>query len=417
MDKNSYPLVVVYNGRDHYVPTKLTTPVHYYEWKTQKELAPILSAGLLVLEEMDLKFLSQEQVDACNELEACIVKHLPTLSPQVNAAHHAMVARAPGSRGPSFSHQPSALKVPPPPAQPPSSSGTTSATPQPAEETQPPPGSQEKRQGRAKYICDICGATKSRKPALVGHMWSAHQMGDPIVCNIAPCVEHSFSTQSSLKKHVKTVHNKIYRWKCPDCYWGSDDKQEYITHRKRKHKMSMRNKQTKEKRVFRCSKCLKKFDGPNLLRKHKKRGTCMVQKKHQCETCLKFYITPASRDAHIKQHHTPGAKTWVCSICARVCNSLSAHLNHALWHRGLTALHRARLIRQRRVQTDAMKQTSAHIAKKLPHLSKKPRKPVPPKVPKRAAQVPATDVTQSAPPKIILRRSPRKKPAKKGSKK
>ena len=96
MQKNAYPLVVCYNGRDHYVPTKPTTYHAYYKWKTEKELAPILSAGLIVIEEMDLQFLSDEQKQACNEIEACIVKHLLTLSQQVNAAHHAMVARAPG---------------------------------------------------------------------------------------------------------------------------------------------------------------------------------------------------------------------------------------------------------------------------------------------------------------------------------
>ena len=61
MEKNAYPMVIVYNGRDHYVPTKPTTYQHYYTWKTEKELAPILSAGLLVIEEMDLQFLTEIQ--------------------------------------------------------------------------------------------------------------------------------------------------------------------------------------------------------------------------------------------------------------------------------------------------------------------------------------------------------------------
>ena len=73
--KNAYPMVIVYNGRDHYVPTRPTTYAQYYKWKTEKELAPILSAGLLVIEEMDLEFLSEAERNACNELEACIVKH------------------------------------------------------------------------------------------------------------------------------------------------------------------------------------------------------------------------------------------------------------------------------------------------------------------------------------------------------
>ena len=30
MEKNAYPLVICYNGRDHYVPTKPTTYQHFY---------------------------------------------------------------------------------------------------------------------------------------------------------------------------------------------------------------------------------------------------------------------------------------------------------------------------------------------------------------------------------------------------
>ena len=52
-------------------------------------------------EEMDRKFLTDAQANAVSEIEAKILEHLPTLSTAVNAAHHAMVARAPGrgSRG------------------------------------------------------------------------------------------------------------------------------------------------------------------------------------------------------------------------------------------------------------------------------------------------------------------------------
>ena len=36
MEKNAFPLVICYNGRDHYVPTKPTTYQHFYTWKTEK---------------------------------------------------------------------------------------------------------------------------------------------------------------------------------------------------------------------------------------------------------------------------------------------------------------------------------------------------------------------------------------------
>ena len=412
MDKNSYPLVVAYNGRDHYSPTKLTTYVQYYKWKLEKELAPILSAGLLVCEEMDRKFLTDAQANAVSEIEAKNLEHLPTLSTAVNAAHHAMVARVPGrgSRGPVF-HDPGALKVPEPPAppyNPPGGHPSTSTTGGPSSADQQPPPTQKK----GKYVCDVCSVSKTRKPALEGHLWIAHGLGKPIRCE--PC-NKDFSQKSALTKHIKTIHQKIYKHKCPDCWWGSDDCHEYVTHRKRAHKKVLRKK-TGERREWECGQCKKQFDGPNLLRKHKARGTCMAHKQHQCPTCLKMYITLENRDKHVQAFHTPGARTWVCSICSKVTHSLGAHLNHALWHHGLGVLARSRAIRLRHIQTQAMKDTSVNIAKKLPHVGKrKPRKPVAPKVPPSKV-LKAIAATKSAPPKIIPWTSPRKK-ATKGKKK
>ena len=353
MEKNAYPMVIVYNGRDHYVPTRPTTYAQYYKWKTEKELAPILSAGLLVIEEMDLEFLSEAERNACNELEACIVKHLPTLSVKVNAAHYVMAARAPGpgSRGPVF-HQIPRKEVSAALGQPSSSSetaqpGSTVSTDEPTPQPQVPPPEPRRKQ-KQKYVCDHCGKDFSRKPALVGHLWTGHQLGDPIVSHIC---NKSFSQKSALTKHKKTVHDKKYKYKCPDCYWGSDDNADYITHRKRQHGKIRRDKDSQQIIKYICDKCKKRFDGPNLLRIHKGRGTCLTRKKYQCPECLKMYISPQNRDLHIQQHHTPGAKTWVCPQCQKVTHSLGASLNHSMWHRGIDILTRARAIRQRKIQT------------------------------------------------------------------
>ena len=115
-------------------------------------------------------------------------------------------------------------------------------------------------------------------------------------------------------------------------------------------------------------------------------------------------------DLHVRQHHTPGAPTWVCNLCQKVTHSLAANLNHKMWHRGIDILTRTRQIRLRKIQTEAMKATSSHLAKKiqLPHVTKKKqRQQVQPKVSR-------LDPTKSAPPKLIPRRSyPRIKPSKK----
>ena len=161
---------------DHYVPTKPTIYEQYYKWKTEKELAPILSARLLVIEEMNLQFLSDEQQKACNEPKACIVKHLPSLSIQVNAAYHAMAAHASGCGvwDPVF-HQVPTGKISSSSGQPdlssahPTAFSSIAATDDsvPGEDC-PPPSRKRKKQS---YICHLCDQEFSRKPSLTGHLW------------------------------------------------------------------------------------------------------------------------------------------------------------------------------------------------------------------------------------------------------
>ena len=52
IQKNAYPIVVCYNGRDHFTPTRPSSQSKFLKWKLNKELGPILSAALLVIEEL-----------------------------------------------------------------------------------------------------------------------------------------------------------------------------------------------------------------------------------------------------------------------------------------------------------------------------------------------------------------------------
>ena len=87
MPRNAYPLVICYNGRDHFTPTKPTTDAQFYQWKLNRELGPIVSASLLVIEELDRHMLDPNILTAINQLEATIVQTLPIISPTANASH------------------------------------------------------------------------------------------------------------------------------------------------------------------------------------------------------------------------------------------------------------------------------------------------------------------------------------------
>ena len=208
--KNAYPIVVCYNGRDHFTPMRPTTQSKFLKWKLNKELGPIVSAALLVKEELDKPKFSPAVLTAVNQLEDSIVQTLPTIFPSSLSSHLKAVAAhnkagalhrgpvlQPGGEHVSSSHTE--------PVPDPASTATQPSLPdtdQPAEE---PP---VKRRSPKKYVCHHCSVVKPRKPDLIGHLWKVHREGEPIICEIPPCTGQSFSTKAALKKHVDGQHKK-----------------------------------------------------------------------------------------------------------------------------------------------------------------------------------------------------------------
>ena len=90
--KNAYPVVVCYNGRDHFTPMRPITQSKFLKWKLNKELGPIVSAALLVIEELDKPKLSPSVLAAVIQLEDSIVQTLPTISPSSLTSHLKAVA-------------------------------------------------------------------------------------------------------------------------------------------------------------------------------------------------------------------------------------------------------------------------------------------------------------------------------------
>ena len=68
--KNTYPLVLCYNGRDHYTPTRSSSPEKFYRLKMEKELGPVLSVALFIIEEIDRTKLPANVLTEVNEVEA-----------------------------------------------------------------------------------------------------------------------------------------------------------------------------------------------------------------------------------------------------------------------------------------------------------------------------------------------------------
>ena len=92
IQKNAYPIVVCYNGRDHFTPMWPSSQSKFLKWKLNKELGPIVSAALLVIEELDRPKLSPAVLTAVNQLEDTIVQTLPTISLTSLSSHLKAVA-------------------------------------------------------------------------------------------------------------------------------------------------------------------------------------------------------------------------------------------------------------------------------------------------------------------------------------
>ena len=159
--KNAYPIVICYNGSDHFTPTRPSTEPKYSGWKLNRELGPIISASLLVIEELDRHKLDPAVLTAVNQLEATIVQMLPIISPISNTSHLRAVA-VQNKRGPL--HRESLLQ----PGRQDVSTLHTQSVMDPASTTTQPSISQAddpeadeptvKKRTPKKYVCNIwCG--------------------------------------------------------------------------------------------------------------------------------------------------------------------------------------------------------------------------------------------------------------------
>ena len=161
----------------------------------------MLSAGLLVICELDRSRLDDTLQNSVSEVKAYIVKHLPILSPEANEAHHVDVTAAP-QRGPCLEHQPAGPLISAPDAPPVLPSFSTASIDVPG--GQGPAFEPGSKRPRKPYVCEICGKVKQKKPDLDGHKWFYYQIGTPIQCNTPPYKDEQFffrvSTQASFKE-------------------------------------------------------------------------------------------------------------------------------------------------------------------------------------------------------------------------
>ena len=306
INNNAYSIVFAYDGRDHFCPTKFCTTAQYNHWKTQKELGSLLGASMHVCAEIDVAELPPDVCQAIAEVKACIAKNHPVLSKhEVGYYQQRRKKNISTHWGPAV--DPTGVEVPLPPGPedpPPSSSSTPSA-----------PAGRGKKKGRQGFTCTECGVTKYRKPDFEGHLWSKHGLGKPIVCNLGECDNASYSSQSSLKQHIKTMHNKKFKFNCQKCKYGTDNQDCLTSHRINKHKEKFVTQYGK-KVEFKCKLCYKVFSVPHLLRKHQRTVECTAEKHYhaltvaKCSKLRKACSTTSSSSPKARNHPAPPVGKW-----------------------------------------------------------------------------------------------------------
>ena len=140
------------------------------------------------------------------------------------------------------------------------------------------------------------------------------------MCNLGECDNASYSSQSSLKQHIRTMHEKKFKFNCKKCWYGTDNQKCLTSHRINKHKEKFVT-QSGKKVEFKCKLCYKVFGAPHLLRKHGRTVECTAEKTLPCPDCGKMFKTQEGLQYHRQQQHQ-GQKS-PCPTCGKMVTEKS----------------------------------------------------------------------------------------------
>ena len=308
LTKNCFPIVIAYNGRDHFVPTIATSENDFLNWKIHKEFGSLLAATLLIGKECDRPGVPAGTAASIRAVTKCLETHLPKISKSSHTYYlqlrgrSAKTHRGPGV-DPSTGPIPSTSTFSSHPPQPPAPSSTSSTCVQSQPIPDPAAGAEEQEEEPIRgYKCQHCGVVKGRKPDLRGHLWTAHGLGTPIVCNLGNCKNKSFSCDSSLKQHIRTQHRGEYKFSCDRCQFKTDNEQALVSHIYQTHHIVPKDKKGK-KIIFRCQLCGKQFIGKHLLTKHQKGELCIKKKTIKCQHCTRKFKSQDGLGYHMDHFH------------------------------------------------------------------------------------------------------------------
>ena len=155
-----------------------------------------------------------------------------------------------------------------------------------------------------------CNHVNSQWSLMHQHVKAVHY-NDPFQCHICP--NETFIYKKSMDKHVKTNHDleKTYKYNCPECAKGTDDKAEYTIHMDRHQNVKR----------YKCNVCDQAFFSQWQLTNHTK-TSCVVANsttscQFECSVCGQVLKTEDRYREHFKWQHVDNEnpKPFFCELC------------------------------------------------------------------------------------------------------
>lgn len=160
-----------------------------------------------------------------------------------------------------------------------------------------------------------CGKLKSSEDTLLAHKQKRHSNSN-WNCSGDGC-ETVCSTAKALKRHFRNIHLKEFTHTCMYCPFGRDTKFLVANHMAEKHSMIKK---------FACDECNKAFATNIQLSKHK--GTHLGLRPFICQFCHKKYASNHSKLFHEAVEHTKTIGKMECPSCKKTYRSKTSFKAH-----------------------------------------------------------------------------------------